>query len=348
MPGRGGTGWGSKCISLEQAWRNHAEFKNAHFLNSATAGLHLAVRLLKDAGQWQDRDEVIATPLTFPSTNHAVLYENLRPVFADVDEFLCLDPDSARERISPRTRAVCFVGLGGNPGHYREIREICNEHGLRLILDAAHMTGTWIGSCHAGVDADVSAFSFHAVKNVPTADSGMACFADDRLDREVRKWSWLGIDKDTFSRIRQDGRYSWKYNVEVTGYKYHGNSVMAALGLVALRYLEEDNERRREIAGWYDKLLRPAEGVAHVPIAPDTIPSRHLYQVKVAHRDNVIAAMNHDNIFPGVHYRDNTEYPMYAYGSGTCPMARQARSQSSRCPFIHAWRRKRSRASPSR
>jgi dTDP-4-amino-4,6-dideoxygalactose transaminase len=320
----GWTGWGAKCIQFECAWRHYARLKNAHFLNSATAGLHLAVRLLKEAGRWHDQDEIIATPLTFPSTNHAVLYENLTPVFADVDEFLCLNPDSVRERISSRTRAVCYVGLGGNPGRYQEIREICNEHGLSLILDAAHMAGTWLGSLHAGTDADASVFSFQAVKNVPTADSGMVCFADDKLDHDARKWSWLGIDKDTFSRTHQDGQYSWNYNVEVTGYKYQGNSVMAALGLVALQYLEEDNQRRREIACWYDELLRSAEGVVRVPMAPDTTPSRHLYQVVVAHRDNVIAAMNHDNIFPGVHYRDNTEYPMYAYGSGTCPAARRA------------------------
>ena len=94
---------------------------HAHFLNSATAGLHLAVRLLKERHGWNDGDEIISTPLTFVSSNHAILYERLRPVFADVDEYLCLDPASVAERITPRTRAVIFVGLGGNTGRLDEV-----------------------------------------------------------------------------------------------------------------------------------------------------------------------------------------------------------------------------------
>lgn len=309
---------------MEQAWRDYSGFSNAHFLNSATAGLHLAVKIFKEVDRWRDGDEVIATPLTFPSTNHAILYENLKPVFADVDEFLCLDPDSVRDRIGPRTRAVAFVGLGGNTGRYREVWQICDEYGLRLILDAAHMAGTWVGSSHAGIDADASVFSFHAVKNLPTADSGMVCFQEEKLDLEARRWSWLGIDKDTYARFRGDGRYSWMYDVDRVGYKYQGNSVMAALGLVGVRYVEADNEARRHIASWYDECLLDAAGVSVVPMAPDITPSRHLYQVQVGRRDEVMADLNSDNIFPGVHYRANTDYPVYAYGSGTCPRAEVA------------------------
>jgi dTDP-4-amino-4,6-dideoxygalactose transaminase len=246
----GWTGWGAKCIEMEQAWRDYSGFRYAHFLNSATAGLHLAMKIFKKADGWRDGDEVITTPLTFPSTNHAVLYENLKPVFADVDEFLCLDPKSVLERISPRTRAVAFVGLGGNTGRYQEVRRICGDHGLRLIVDAAHMAGTREGGRHAGLDADASVFSFHAVKNLPTADSGMVCFQDEKFDLEARRWSWLGIDKDTYARTREDGSYSWIYEVDRTGYKYQGNSIMAALGLVGVRYLEVDNETRRQIALW--------------------------------------------------------------------------------------------------
>lgn len=320
----GWTGWGARCIAMEQAWRDYTGFRHAHFLNSATAGLHLAVKIFKEADRWQDGDEVIVTPLTFPSTNHAVLYENLKPVFADVDEFLCLDPGSVQDRIGPHTRAVAFVGLGGNTGRYREVRKICDEHGLRLMLDAAHMAGTWAKSCHAGLDADASVFSFHAVKNLPTADSGMVCFREEEFDLEARRWSWLGIDKDTYSRIREDGRYSWMYDVNRIGYKYQGNSVMAALGLVGVRYAEADNEARRHIASWYDEYLLGAPGVSVVPMAPGTTPSRHLYQVQVGRRNEVMVDMNNDKIFPGVHYRANTDYPMYAYGAGTCPRAEVA------------------------
>jgi dTDP-4-amino-4,6-dideoxygalactose transaminase len=324
---KGWTGLGFKTVAFEAAWCEHTGLPHAHFVNSASAGLHLAFKLLKEQGGWAAGDEVITTPLTFVSTNHAILYEDLQPVFADVDEFLCLDPRSVAARITPRTRAVCFVGLGGNAGRYEEVRDLCQRRGLRLILDAAHMAGTWIGapgSRHAGWDADASIFSFQAVKNLPTADSGMICFADPWLDAEVRKWTWLGINKDTYARTVEGGTYKWLYDVEQVGYKYHGNSIMAALGLVAIKYLEEDNAYRRRLAAGYDEALDGAPGVERVPMAPGLTPSRHLYQVLVDDRDEVMAGMNRRGVFPGVHYRDNTLYRMYAYAGRTVPRARRA------------------------
>jgi dTDP-4-amino-4,6-dideoxygalactose transaminase len=321
---KGWTGLGYKTVEIESRWREHSGLPHAHFLNSASSGLHLAVRLLRESGGWQDGDEVITTPLTFVSTNHALLYERLRPVFADIDEFLCLDPSSVAERIGPRTRAVMFVGLGGNPGRYAEVRALCRERGLKLILDAAHMAGTWIGGRHAGDDADVAVFSFQAVKNLPTADSGMICFADARLDEEVRKWSWMGINKDTYMRTLSAGTYKWRYDVEQVGFKYHGNSIMAAMALVGLRYLEEDNTLRRRLCERYDTRLDGAPGIERVPLAQGCTPSRHLYQVLVDERDHTMVRLNENDIYPGVHYWDNTLYRMYAAGSGTCPRARRA------------------------
>ena len=321
---RGWTGLGFKTLEFESAWCRHTGLPHAHFLSSASAGLHLALRLLARRGGWREGDEVITTPLTFVSTNHAILYERLTPVFADVDESLCLDPESVAARLTERTRAVCFVGLGGNPGRWPEVRDLCRARGVATVLDAAHMSGTWIDGLHAGSDADVAVFSFHAVKNLPTADAGMICFADASLDDEARRWTWLGINKDTFSRTTSTSAYKWHYEVENVGFKYHGNSIMAAIGLVALRYLEEDNAYRRELAGWYDELLAPLAPIGRVPISPGCRPSRHLYQVLVDRRDEIILALNGLGIFPGVHYRDNRLYPMYRDAVGDCPRARRA------------------------
>ncbi len=189
---KGWTGIGFKTVAFEEAWKDYTGLPHAHFLNSATSGLHLAIRLLKEQHGWSDGDEIITTPLTFVSTNHAILYEDLKPVFADVDEYLCLDPDSVRERITDRTRAIVFVGLGGNTGQLQAVVQLAQERGLKLILDAAHMTGTRFRGRQVGHESDAAIFSFQAVKNLPTADSGMICFADSVLDAEVRKWTWLG------------------------------------------------------------------------------------------------------------------------------------------------------------
>lgn len=318
---KGWTGLGFKTIEFEKAWGAYSGLPHAHFLNSATSGLHLAVHILKTKCGWAEGDEIITTPLTFVSTNHAILYEHLTPVFADVDDYLCLDPDDIERRITPRTRAVMFVGLGGNTGQYRRIVDLCRERGLKLILDAAHMSGSRLNGRHVGFDADCAVFSFQAVKNLPTADSGMICFANAEDDNRARKVTWLGINKDTYARTSSEGAYKWMYNVEEVGFKYHGNSIMAAVGLVSLRYLDEDNNYRRTLALWYDEAFTNANTVRPVPIAPGCVSARHFYQIRIDNRDEVLAALIAADIFPGVHYRDNTEYPMYAHGRGTCPRA---------------------------
>ncbi len=330
---RGWTGLGFKTLEIEEAWCRFTGLPHAHFVASATSGLHLALRILGRTDGWRPGDEVITTALTFVSTNHVILHEGLVPVFADVDEHLCLDPSSVAERISARTRAVMFVGVGGNTGRLEEVAALCRERGIRLVLDAAHMAGTRLGGRHVGGEADAAVFSFHAVKNLPTADSGMVCLADPGLDREVRQWSWLGIDRDTYTRTHSQAAYRWMYDVPHVGFKAHGNSVMAAMALVGLRYLEEDNARRREIAGWYDEELAEVAGVATIPVPADCESSRHLYQVLVEDRDRVMVELNRREIYPGVHYRLNTEYPMYRDCRGRVPRAVSAASRVISLPM---------------
>lgn len=320
---KGWTGLGFKTLEIETEWKKFTGHAHAHFISSNTVGLHLAVEIFKRKYGWMDGDEVISTPLTFVSTNHAILYAGMKPVFADVDESLCLDPVSVESRISDKTRAVIYVGMGGNSGQYQAIVDLCRARGIKLILDAAHMAGTRIDGKHVGLDADVTVYSFQAVKNMPTADSGMICFHDHEDDERARKLTWLGINKDTYARTATQGAYKWMYDVEELGYKYHGNSIMASIALVSLKYLDRDNAYRRTLAGWYRECFDGA-GVRYVPVSTNCESSTHLFQVRVANRDAVMLAMNEHQVYPGVHYRDNTEYRMYAHGHGTCPQAEVA------------------------
>jgi len=322
---KGWTGLGYMTLEIEKAWTEYTGLSHSLFLNSNTSGLHLALEVLKRRLGWLEGDEVITTPLTFVSSNHAILYSGLTPVFADVDEYLCLDPQSVLARITDRTRAVMFVGIGGNIGRYDEVVSLCRERGIAVILDAAHMSGTRQAGRHVGHDADAAVFSFQAVKNLPTADSGMVCFADAADDATARRLSWLGISKDTYTRTHgSDGAYKWMYEVDELGYKYNGNSIMAALALVALKYLDEDNAERRRLSAVYDSLLLGRAGVEPVPMASGCEPSRHLYQVRVDDRDRVITRLNEQGIYPGVHYRDNSEYSIYAPYPADTPRVRAA------------------------
>ena len=319
---KGWTGLGFKTVQFEEAWKKYTGMPHAHYLNSATAGLELAFSILKDVHGWADGDAVITTPLTFVSSNHAILLANLHAEFADVDDTLCLDPQSIRTHITDKTRAVLFVGFGGNIGHYDEVVQICKEHHLALVLDAAHMAGTRVNGEIPGKEADAVIYSFQAVKNLPTADSGMICFRDEKCDEIARKVAWLGINKDTYARTNSMGNYKWKYDVEYVGHKDHGNSIMAAIGLVQLRYLDKDNAYRRQLAEWYTEGFRDYPDKIRLVEVPESCESsRHLFQIIVDDRDGLMNALHAADVYPGVHYVENTQYRMYAYAAGTCPKA---------------------------
>ena len=318
----GWTGMGFKTTEFEQEWIKYTGLNHAYFVNSSTAGLYLAVNILKEQNGWKDDNEIITTPLTFVSTNHAILKSNMQAVFADIDETMCLSPASVIEHINEKTKAIMYVGIGGNAGNYEKIVEICRKYELALILDAAHMAGTRIDGNIPGKEADVVIYSFQAVKNLPTADSGMVCFKDEINDKIARKKGWLGISLDTYTRTTKEGNYKWKYDVEYIGDKYHGNSVIASIGLVQLKYLDRDNKKRRKMCDLYRTYLKPIEDkIKYVRIEEGCESSMHLFQVLVERRDQLVSFLNDKGIFPGVHYAINTNYKMYNYASETCPYA---------------------------
>jgi len=338
----GWTGLGFKTNKFEEAFKKYADIPYAHYVASNTAGLQIAIKILKDANKWKDEDEIITTPLTFVSSNHSIVYNNLQPVFADVDDSLCLDLESIKSKITKKTKAILFVGIGGNIGQYNEIRDFCKENNLKLILDAAHMAGTKIDriyhgtiitKCQIGWDADVTIYSFQAVKNLPTADSGMICFQNADYDALARKLSWLGIDKDTFSRTNQKGNYKWDYDVIDFGYKAHSNSIMAYMGLIGLKYLDQDNKRRREICQLYDTHLNQTPGIEIIQHSSKCESSRHLYQIRVKHRNEILEYLNNNEVYPGVHYKDNTQYDVYSYGFGSCPKSHAASDELISLPL---------------
>ena len=333
----GWTGMGFKTVELEEAWKAYTGHPYAYYLNSNTVGLHLAVRILKMNNGWQDGDEVISTPITFVSTNLAIEYERLTPVFADVDEYLCLDPEDVEKKITDRTRAVIFVGYGGRIGQLDRIIEICRKHGLKLILDAAHMSGTKVnGVCPGTWDGvDVAVYSFQAVKNLATGDSGMICWADERSAQLTRMLAWCGINKDTYARSNK-GTYAWKYDVDYIGFKYNGNAIMASIALTQLKYLDEENARRREIVAMYDEGFRDNPRIRIIPAPHADECSFHLYELAVPDREDLLNKLSAVGINCGVHYRDNTEYSVFAFGRGSCPRAHEISQHLITMP-LHLW-----------
>ncbi len=306
------SGWwgqGPKTAELEARF---AEFVGAPYavsVNSATAALHLSLMLLdiKDA-------EVISTSMTFVSTNHAILYNGGIPVFADIDpETLCIDPADIERKITPRTKAIMAVHFGGHPADLDRIHAIAKAHNLTVIEDAAHAAGAMHGSRMIGSIAPLTCFSFHPVKNLATGDGGMITLQDPSWDKRLRKLRWVGISKDTWSRSDSGdvSQYSWYYNVEELGYKYHTNDIMAAIALVQLKRLPETNARRRVICEQYDQGLAGLDWL-RLPVMRDYAQSsRHNYVVRLEGRDGLMDYLRAKGIATGMHYIPNHLYDMY-------------------------------------
>ena len=334
---KGWTGMGFKTVQFEEEWKKYTGHKYAYYLNSNTVGLHLAFRLLKMKYNWQDGDEVITTPITFVSTNLAILYENLTPVFADVDDYLCLDPEDVERKITKKTKCVIFVGYGGRVGQLKKIIEICKKHNLRLILDAAHMSGTRFEGTFPGTwdGVDVAVYSYQAVKNLATGDSGCICWNDAELHELNKQLAWCGINKDTYARSNK-GTYAWKYDVDYIGYKYNGNAIMAGIALTQLKYLDEENQRRREIVRMYNEGFKNNPRIKVVPANSPEECCYHLYELIVEDREKLLDDLSKVGINCGVHYRDNTEYKIFAFGKGSCMHAHDISQHLITMP-LHMW-----------
>jgi len=320
---KGWTGMGYRTEEFEAEWSKYTGSPHSHFLNSSTSGLNLAVEILGRKNMWSSASEILTTPLTFISTNHAILHAGYIPVFADCDDSGCLTVETIEQSITSKTVCVMFVGLGGNFGELPEIAKLCSDKGISLVVDAAHMAGSRSDSYHPCHYGDVTIYSFQAVKNLPTADSGALCTKDPEIDMLARRLSWLGIDKDTYQRSRE-GRYKWDYNVSELGYKYHGNSVMASMALAQLPTLDSDNCHRRKVASWYKELIRN-DAIKVVSHANEASSSRHLFQIETPEdsREDLMNYLSTMGISTGVHYKDNTLYSMY---SGCTSHATSARS----------------------
>lgn len=320
------SGWigpGPKVDEFEKRFAEYIDIKYAVALNSCTAALHLAVII----SEIKEGDEVITTPLTFVSTNHCILYQRAIPVFADIDpKTYCISPPAIEKMLTKKTKAIMVMHYGGHPAELDRIYKIAREHNLKVIEDAAHACGAEYKGKKIG-SFGLTCFSFQSVKNLTTADGGMLTLDNKEQYERLKKISWMGIDKSTYARAQErkspssivhrrrtaDGgqNYSWQYDVTETGYKYHMNDVMAAIGIEQLKLLDEQNRYRRGLAELYSKNLKHPDIIALPCVSPDVVTSQHLYVIQVKRRNDLIYKLKANGVEAGVHYILATEFPMY-------------------------------------
>lgn len=276
------SGWitsGPRVLKLEEEFRAFVGASHAVSSSSGTAGFHLALEALK----LEEGDEVITPSLTWPSPVNMIEKVGARPVFADIDpRTLQLDPASVEARITSRTRVIFPVHFAGQSADLDALRELCREHGLRLLEDAAHAVGTRYRDRPIGSGESLAVFSFQAIKNLTCAEGGMVVTADAELAERMRLLRFHGVTRDAWKRnAAEDYDTSRRedYDVLEAGWKYNLTDIQAALACVQLRRQKELRARREVLAGLYDEALAGVPGI--VRPARVSYPSRHAWHLYV-------------------------------------------------------------------
>jgi len=299
----GWIGLGPKTAEFEKRFAEFCNVKYAVGLNSGTAALDLAMKLL-EIGYG---DEVIVPTMTFVSTAHVVKYNHAKPIFADIDPItLNIDIEDVRRKITPRTKAIIAVHYSGRPVDMDKLKEF----GIPIIEDCAHATGATYKGKPAGSLGVMGCFSFHAVKNLAMGDGGALVTNNQEWHERAKRLRWLGIDKGTWDRTEIDKSYWWQYQVDEIGLKCHMNDIMAAIGLVQLDRLAFANRQRRHIVKIYRERL---EGFVGLPPDDDEVykSAWHLFCVKCECRDELSVFLQKRGIATGVHYTPIHTYRCY-------------------------------------
>ncbi|UCB47518.1 MAG: DegT/DnrJ/EryC1/StrS family aminotransferase [Spirochaetota bacterium] len=294
---------GKECKKFESLLSKYVGSEHAVVLGSATAGLFLSLKI-EGIG---DDDEVITTPYTFAATANVILHAGAHPVFADIeDESFLISPEQIRKKITARTKAIIPVHYGGHPAELDAIRDIAQKHSLIVIEDAAHAIGAEYHGYKIGSGKNPTVFSFHAVKNVTTAEGGAVTTDDEAFANELRLYSLHGQTKDAYSKLQLGG---WEYDIAVPGYKFNMTDIQAALGIEQLKRVDENRVKREKIAKQYSDLLNAFDFVKPPSIKEGTTHGWNLYPLLIdfsamkIDRNRFIDALGAENISSNVHFK---------------------------------------------
>ncbi len=320
------SGWittGPKARRFEQAF---AEFLNEPEIeciavNSATAGLHLALEALGIG----PGDEVITTTHTFTATAEVVRYMGADVKLVDIDpKTMNIALDQIEAAITPRTKAIIPVHYAGLAVDMLTLLDIARRHGLKVVEDAAHALPTTLEKELIGtMGSNATVFSFYANKTMTTGEGGMLVTRDAELAKRARVMRLHGINRDAFDRFTAKVP-SWYYEIVAPGFKYNLTDIAAALGLHQLKRLPAFQRRREQIAARYFEALADLPLILP-PQAPEgDVHSWHLYVLRLTEdapigRDEFIERLFEQGIGCSVHYVPLHQHPYWKERYGLTP-----------------------------
>lgn len=278
-------------------------------VSTGTAALHLAVQ----ACQIGPGDEVLVPSLTYVASYQAISATGARPVSCEVDPEDCLlDLSDAARRISSKTKAVMPVHYSGGVGNLEAVYKFAEQHGLRVIEDAAHAFGTVHKGKKIGSYGDIVCFSFDGIKNITSGEGGCVVTNDEAILTRIRDARLLGVEKDSDKRFA--GQRSWEFDVGAQGWRYHMSNIMAAIGIEQLKRFPEFSTKRRELAKLYDSLLKNAKRIKTLNRDYDSVVP-HIYPIRIGDlpdREALRKRLLDYGIQTGLHYQPNHQLSFYA------------------------------------
>ncbi len=322
------SGWittGPRTKKFEAMLTSYGGHKSTLCVSSASAGLELVLR-------WfgvKEGDEVIIPAYTYAATANVVVHCGAKPVFVDIDDDFNISVETVKQAINPRTKVIMPVDIGGWPAKYEQLNQLVQEPSIKqlfvaegneqaklgrilILSDAAHSIGAEVNSKKTGSLTDITVYSFHAVKNLTTAEGGAIClnlhepFINDDVYKILNIKSLHGQNKDALAKT-QIG--NWRYDIVEAGYKCNMTDLQAAIGIVELQRYDEDMlAKRKQIFDTYAHAFSKHTW-AKLPVyeTEHQKSSYHVFLLRINNiteelRDRMISAIFAQNVSVNVHF----------------------------------------------
>lgn len=254
---------GPQHTMLERELTDFLKVPCLSLFNNGTIALMVACQSLRLSG------DVITTPFTFAATPHVLNWNNITPIFCDIDAAtLNIDADKIESMITPQTTAILAVHVFGTPCNVDKIQAIADRYGLRVVYDAAHAFGVELGNRGIGTFGDISMFSFHATKLYHTVEGGALVMKDDHVKRRIDLLKNFGIKNEE--------------EVVMPGINGKLDEIRAAIGRIMLNYVESERCKRIRLHEVYNEEFAEVDGLTLMPkVAPDVKLNYQYYVVRV-------------------------------------------------------------------
>lgn len=307
--------WGKKWLTnngekhqfLEKRLTDHLKAPHLSLFNNGTIALIVAIQALRLSG------EVITTPFTFPATPHVLSWNQITPVFCDIDPItMNIDVRKIESMITAKTTGILGVHVFGTACDVNGIQEIADYYGLKVVYDAAHAFGVEIGGRGIGTYGDISMFSFHATKLFHTAEGGALTFTDPNLKTRIDLLRNFGIKNEE--------------EVMMPGINGKMNEIQAALGLVLLDQIDSEIAKRKQVLQTYRNYLGAVEGVTLVKDTPNITSGYQYFPIRIdktkfgVSRDEVYQRFRECNVYARKYFFPLcSNYPCYRQLPSSAP-----------------------------